>query len=167
MYVIFIFLGQKHWCFYLAFLSFFSFSIFLKNKIKLQKTCQNELVSTFNRAHLVQRLLFAPKSVLFGILAIFLKKSRFIGFFISFYNQQVYAYKSDRDQKKELAVSAHTIRVYAHVGKKATTHRIHRKELSLAFFLFLRTIQSDDNQPIFWIVNGISKSFFKDNRVLR
>ena len=115
MCIVFIFQSQEQGCFCLAFLSFFSFSILLKNKIKTQKTCQNEVVTTFNRAHRVQRVLFAKNRALFCRFAISLKKVYELSFFF-------YVRVSDGCsvfvRKRRRVVCLHTIRVHERIEKR-------------------------------------------------
>ena len=112
MCIVFIFQSQEQGCFCLAFLSFFSFSILLKNKIKTQKTCQNEVVTTFNRAHRVQRVLFAQNRALFCRFAISLKKS------VVFFYVRVSDGCSVFVRKRRLVVCLHTIRVHERIEKR-------------------------------------------------
>ena len=119
MCIVFIFQSQEQGCFCLAFLSFFSFSILLKNKIKTQKTCQNEVVSTFNQAHRVQRVLFAQNRALFCRFAISLKKVYELSFFSMFECQTVAVYLCE----KRDALCVCTLYAYTSESKKGKNKR--------------------------------------------
>ena len=125
MCIVFIFQSQEQGCFCLAFLSFFSFSILLKNKIKTQKTCQNEDVTTFNRAHRVQRVLFAQNRALFCRFATFSEKVYIFSFLSMFQYQRVAVCSSE----KRDALCVYTLYAYTSESKKGNNTRYVRKEV--------------------------------------